>query len=74
MTCMSGSGKSSPIAQTLYPALSRVLHRAKSAPGPHQGIEGLDQLDKVVNITQSPIGRNPRSNPGTYSKVLDEIR
>ncbi len=72
---VSGSGKSSLIAQTLHPALSRILHNAQVAtPGPHDGIVGLDQLDKVINITQDPIGRNPRSNPGTYVGVLSEIR
>jgi excinuclease ABC subunit A len=72
---VSGSGKSSLIGQTLHPALSRLLHNAQVATaGPHEGIEGLDQLDKVINITQDPIGRNPRSNPGTYVGVLTEIR
>jgi excinuclease ABC subunit A len=75
VTGVSGSGKSSLIGQTLHPALSRILHNAQVAtPGPHDGIEGLDQLDKVINITQAPIGRNPRSNPGTYVGVLTEIR
>ncbi len=75
ITGVSGSGKSSLIAQTLYPALARDLHNAQmSTPGPHEGIEGLDQLDKIINITQDPIGRNPRSNPGTYVGVLSEIR
>ncbi len=77
MTCVtgvSGSGKSSLVAGTLYPALARVLHRAEDRPGPHDRIEGLEHLDKVVNITQSPIGRTPRSNPATYVGVFDEIR
>lgn len=74
VTGVSGSGKSSLIAQTLHPALARILHNAQSVPGPHESIEGLDQIDKVINITQSPIGRNPRSNPGTYVGVLGEIR
>jgi len=75
ITGVSGSGKSSLIGQTLHPALSRTLHNAQVAtPGPHDGIEGLEQLDKVINITQDPIGRNPRSNPGTYAGVLTEIR
>ncbi len=75
VTGVSGSGKSSLIGQTLHPALSRSLHNAQIAtPGPHEGIEGLEQLDKVINITQDPIGRNPRSNPGTYVGVLSEIR
>jgi len=74
ITGVSGSGKSSLIAHTLYPALSRLLHNAQSTPGLHDGIEGLDAVDKVINITQEPIGRNPRSNPGTYVGVLDDIR
>jgi excinuclease ABC subunit A len=74
VTGVSGSGKSSLIAQTLYPALTRLLHNAQSVPGPHDGIEGLELVDKVINITQEPIGRNPRSNPGTYVGVLDDIR
>ncbi len=74
ITGISGSGKSSLIAQTLYPALQRALHNAQSTPGPHDSIEGLELLDKVINITQEPIGRNPRSNPGTYVGVLDDIR
>ncbi len=74
ITGVSGSGKSSLIAQTLHPALSHLLHRAQSAPGPHKGFEGMEQVDKVINITQEPIGRNPRSNPGTYVGLLDDIR
>ena len=74
VTGVSGSGKSSLIAQTLYPALERLLHNAQTVPGPHQSIEGLELVDKVINITQDPIGRNPRSNPGTYAGVLSEIR
>jgi excinuclease ABC subunit A len=77
MTCVtgvSGSGKSSLISQTLHPALSRALHKAQRIPGPHDRIEGLEQIDKVINITQSPIGRTPRSNPGTYVNVFTEIR
>lgn len=74
VTGVSGSGKSSLISHTLYPALSRLLHNAQSTPGPYEAIEGLDHLDKVINITQEPIGRNPRSNPGTYVGLLDEIR
>jgi excinuclease ABC subunit A len=77
MTCVtgvSGSGKSSLVAGTLYPALARVLHRAEDRPGPHDRIEGLEHLDKVINITQSPIGRTPRSNPATYVGMFDEIR
>ena len=74
VTGVSGSGKSSLIAHTLYPALQRTLNNAQSVPGAHDAMEGLEQLDKVINITQEPIGRNPRSNPGTYAGVLNEIR
>ncbi len=74
VTGVSGSGKSSLIAQTLYPALTRALHNAQSTPGPYDSIEGLELVNKVINITQEPIGRNPRSNPGTYAGVLGEIR
>ena len=77
MTCVtgvSGSGKSSLVAATLHPALARALHNAQGRPGPHDRLEGLQDLDKVVNITQSPIGRTPRSNPATYVKLFDKIR
>ncbi|MGD9100976.1 MAG: excinuclease ABC subunit UvrA [Anaerolineae bacterium] len=77
MTCVtgvSGSGKSSLVAQTLHPALARALHRAQDRPGPHDRLQGLEYLDKVINITQSPIGRTPRSNPATYVKLFDQIR
>jgi excinuclease ABC subunit A len=74
ITGVSGSGKSSLISQTLFPALSHLLHNAQSTPGPYDAIDGLEQLDKVINITQEPIGRNPRSNPGTYVGLLNEIR
>jgi excinuclease ABC subunit A len=74
VTGVSGSGKSSLVAQTLHPALSRALHGAHAVPGPHDHIDGLEQIDKVINITQDPIGRTPRSNPGTYVGVLTEIR
>ena len=74
VTGVSGSGKSSLVAQTLSPALSRALHGARSISGPHDRIEGLDQIDKVINIDQAPIGRTPRSKPATYVKVYDEIR
>jgi excinuclease ABC subunit A len=74
VTGVSGSGKSSLVAQTLYPALMRSLHDAQTVPGAHRRIDGLDQLDKVVNITQDPIGRTPRSNPATYVGFFDEIR
>jgi excinuclease ABC subunit A len=77
MTCVtgvSGSGKSSLISQTLYPALARAYHHAEATPGPHQAIEGIDYCDNIINITQDPIGRTPRSNPATYVKLFDEIR
>jgi len=65
ITGVSGSGKSSLVAQTLYPALARALHNSSEAPGDHDRIDGLEHIDKVINITQSPIGRTPRSNPAT---------
>ena len=74
VTGVSGSGKSSLITDTLYPALARNLMGAQTNPGPYDHIVGLDQLDKVINITQEPIGRTPRSNPATYVGVFDEIR
>ncbi len=77
MTCVtgvSGSGKSSLVAQTLHPALARALNRAETRPGPYAEIEGLEHLDKVIHITQDPIGRTPRSNPATYAKLFGEIR
>ena len=74
ITGVSGSGKSSLIGQTMTPALARELNGAQSTPGPFDHIEGLEQLNKIINITQDPIGRNPRSNPGTYAGVLPEIR
>ena len=77
MTCVtgvSGSGKSSLVNQILYKRLARDLNRARTIPGKHQRIEGLEQVDKVINIDQSPIGRTPRSNPATYTGVFDLIR
>jgi excinuclease ABC subunit A len=74
VTGVSGSGKSSLISETLYPALSRALMGAQSTPGPYDRLDGLDQLDKVIDITQDPIGRTPRSNPATYVGIFDEIR
>ncbi|PWB56309.1 MAG: excinuclease ABC subunit UvrA [Anaerolineales bacterium] len=74
VTGVSGSGKSSLIAQTLYPALMRALHSSPTVPGAHDAIDGLELVDKVINVTQEPIGRTPRSNPGTYVGALDEIR
>ena len=77
MTCVtgvSGSGKSSLVNEILYKRLAHDLNRARTIPGKHKKIEGLDQLDKVINIDQSPIGRTPRSNPATYTGVFDLIR
>jgi excinuclease ABC subunit A len=74
VTGVSGSGKSSLVAQTLHPALAQALHGATQKPGPHDRIDGLPHVDKVINITQDPIGRTPRSNPATYVQVLDHIR
>ena len=77
MTCVtgvSGSGKSSLVAETLYPALARDLNRAETRPGPYDRLEGLEHLDKVINITQDPIGRTPRSNPATYVGLFTDIR
>ena len=77
MTCVtgvSGSGKSSLVNEILYKHLARELNRARCIPGRHKGIEGVEQLDKVISIDQSPIGRTPRSNPATYTGVFDLIR
>ncbi|MDX1671767.1 MAG: excinuclease ABC subunit UvrA, partial [Balneolaceae bacterium] len=74
VTGVSGSGKSSLINQTLAPILSNYFYSSKSVPLPYQEVEGLDNLDKVISVDQSPIGRTPRSNPGTYTKVFDHIR
>jgi len=74
ITGVSGSGKSSLISDILYPALSNLLHGGEHVVGAHQAIEGTEALDKVIAIDQSPIGRNPRSNPATYIKLFDEIR
>jgi excinuclease ABC subunit A len=74
VTGVSGSGKSSLINQTLEPILSSLFYQSKSVPLPYDSVEGLDQIDKVISIDQSPIGRTPRSNPGTYTKVFDQIR
>lgn len=77
MTCVtgvSGSGKSSLVNEILYKHLARELNRARMKAGDHDGIEGLEQLDKVIDIDQSPIGRTPRSNPATYTGVFDMIR
>lgn len=77
MTCVtgvSGSGKSSLVNEILYKALARKLNRARTIPGKHKSIEGVEQLDKIIAIDQSPIGRTPRSNPATYTGVFDLIR
>lgn len=77
MTCItgvSGSGKSSLVNEILYKRLARELNRARTIPGKHKDIQGIDKLDKVINIDQSPIGRTPRSNPATYTGVFDLIR
>lgn len=77
MTCVtgvSGSGKSSLVTQILYKRLARDLNRARCIPGKHDDMIGIDKLDKVINIDQSPIGRTPRSNPATYTGVFDQIR
>ena len=77
MTCVtgvSGSGKSSLVNEIVYKSLAKKLNRAKTIPGKHKGIEGVEQLDKIINIDQSPIGRTPRSNPATYTGVFDMIR
>ena len=77
MTCVtgvSGSGKSSLVNEILYKRLAKELNRARTIPGKHKRIEGIEQVDKVINIDQSPIGRTPRSNPATYTGVFDLIR
>ncbi|MEZ4338534.1 MAG: excinuclease ABC subunit UvrA [Sandaracinaceae bacterium] len=74
VTGVSGAGKSSLVTQILLPALGRELHGSSEPVGAHDAIEGLDALDKVIAIDQKPIGRTPRSNPGTYTKAFDEVR
>ena len=74
VTGVSGSGKSSLINQTLYPILSQRFYRSKTPPLPYQSIEGVEAIDKVINVDQSPIGRTPRSNPATYTNVFTDIR
>ena len=74
VTGVSGSGKSSLINQTLYPILSQHFYRSKQVPLPYKKIEGLELIDKVINVDQSPIGRTPRSNPATYTNVFSDIR
>ncbi len=74
VTGVSGSGKSTLVNEILYRAVANRLHRARMRPGAHQRIEGIEQVDKIINIDQSPIGRTPRSNPATYTGVFDHIR
>ncbi len=74
VTGVSGSGKSSLVNEILYKAVSRQIYKSKAKPGKHKKIKGLENLDKVINIDQSPIGRTPRSNPATYTGVFDDIR
>ncbi len=74
MTGVSGSGKSSLTNEVLYKTLQKTLNRARTIPGRHKEIRGMEQLDKVIDIDQSPIGRTPRSNPATYTGVFDMIR
>ena len=74
ITGVSGSGKSSLMNEVVYKSLARTLNRARTIPGSHDRIEGTEHLDKIINIDQSPIGRTPRSNPGTYTGLFDHIR
>ncbi len=74
VTGVSGSGKSTLVNETLYPAVANRLHQAKLRSGAHKKIEGIEEVDKIINIDQSPIGRTPRSNPATYTGVFDHIR
>jgi excinuclease ABC subunit A len=74
VTGVSGAGKSTLVNDILHPAIARKLHQSTRRVGRHRGISGLEQLDKIININQRPIGRTPRSNPATYIKVFDEIR
>ncbi len=74
VTGVSGSGKSSLVEETLYPALAKKIYHSKKQPLPHQSIKGVEKIDKVIEIDQSPIGRTPRSNPATYTGLFDHIR
>lgn len=74
VTGVSGSGKSTLVNEILHKTLAQKLHRAKAKPGEYKEIKGIEHLDKVIDIDQSPIGRTPRSNPATYTGVFDDIR
>ena len=74
VTGVSGAGKSTLVNHILYPAVARSLHGSDRAVGAHDKIDGLSEIDKVIDIDQSPIGRTPRSNPATYTKLFDLIR
>lgn len=74
VTGVSGSGKSSLVVEILYKRLAQIINGSRERPGAHDGIEGVEAIDKIINIDQSPIGRTPRSNPGTYTKMFDQIR
>jgi excinuclease ABC subunit A len=74
VTGVSGSGKSTLVVEVLYKRMAQLINGSRERPGAHDGIEGAEHIDKVINIDQSPIGRTPRSNPGTYTKMFDAIR
>ena len=74
VTGVSGSGKSSLVNEILYKSLAQKINKSKVKPGDYDKIDGIDHLDKIIDIDQSPIGRTPRSNPATYTGVFDDIR